>query len=181
MSQAIRIQLKKAPAVYDYAASKFFGDPAIPGVWQETFSEDEIFFGQLRLSEVAPFDPEGRLPHTGYLYFFLDTAYFPYGLSLRYFDGEPDTLFGEFNEADPAYAHLNQAFLMSFSPCEEDADGNRLFGTPSSDCEGDAPLLLQFDPLDTPTGFLEEIDGYAYIFCDTAHGFGGATFVMDRS
>ena len=41
---------------------------------------------------------------------------------------------------------------------------------------------MQFDPLDEPTGFLGEIDGYAYFFFgegDERHG--GVRFIVDRS
>ncbi len=182
MPNAIRIRLERAPADYDLGASKFFGDPTVPAAWVERFAEDIVFFGQIRLSDIAPHDPAGRLPHTGYLYFFLDVAQYPYDIWVDYYDGEPDALIEEFNEAEPAFAHLNQAFLMSFSPCGEDEDGTRLFGRPSSGYEADAPLLLQFDPLDTATGFLEEADGYAYVFYDPAAGLDGAAeLVVDRS
>ncbi len=182
MSQAIRIKLEKAPETYDYGASKFFGDPTVPEAWVERFSEDILFLGQIRLSEIAPYDTEGRLPHTGYLYFFLDTAQYPYDVWIEHYDGEPDTLVEAFNEFDPEFEHLTQAYLMSFSACEEDEDGTRLFGIPSSGYEEEAPLLLQYDPLDEYTGFLDEIDGYAYIFYDPAEGLDGATqWIIDRS
>lgn len=47
---------------------------------------------------------------------------------------------------------------------DEDYDGTKLFGIPSFEPDDDGELLMQFDPLDEPTGFLEEIDGYAYFF-----------------
>ncbi len=183
MRKAIKIKLEKAPQEYDFGCSKFFGDPTIPSAWQERFAEDIVFFAQLRLEELAPYDRENRLPHTGYLYFFLDTAQYPYDVWVDYYDGEPDMLVEQFNEAVPEFEHLNQAFIMSFAECDEAADGTRLFGVPSSGCEAEEPLLLQFDPLDVPTGFLEEIDGYAYIFyaTDKADLNGAANFVIDRS
>ncbi len=51
--------------------SKFFGDPVVPYGWQEMFSDDVIFFAQIKLSDIALLDTENKLHHTGYLYFFL--------------------------------------------------------------------------------------------------------------
>lgn len=34
-------------------ASKLFGAPVLPAVWLEMFFEDIIFFGQIRLSDIA--------------------------------------------------------------------------------------------------------------------------------
>ncbi len=185
MKKAIKIKLQPAEGEYDYGASRFFGDPAVPNAWVDRFAEDIIFFGQIRLSDIAELDTEGRLPHTGYLYFFLDTAQYPYDVWVDYYDGEPDTVIEEFNECDPEFAHLNRPFMMSFESCDPHEEGNRLFGVPSSGYEPDeeVPLLLQYDPLDTYTGFLDEVDGYAYIFYDMKKDGtdGAAHFVIDRS
>ncbi len=187
MSKAIKIHLSKAPETYDFGASKFFGDPTIPAEWQDRFAEDIVFLGQIQLSDIAAYDPENRLPHKGYLYFFLDTECYPYDVWVDYYAGEPNMLLQEFNQAIPEFEHLSQAFLMSFAICDADEDGTRLFGNPSSgyepDEESDEQLLLQFDPLEVATGFLEEVDGYAYIFYDTKRDpLDGATeFVIDRS
>ncbi len=176
--KAIKISLTKAPKEYDYGASKFFGAPTLPREWEDRFDESVIFFAQIRLEDIVPYDKENRLPHTGYLYFFIDTACDPYEVWIEHYDGEPDMLVEDFNELVPEFSHLNQAFLMAFSLCDEGADGTRLFGVPSSGYEEDdgTPLLLQFDPLDEYTGFLDSVDGYAYIFYDTeAESLDGAS------
>ena len=36
----------------------------------------------------------------------------------------------DFNEAEVQFAHLNEDWLMSFEPADEDFDGTRLFGVP---------------------------------------------------
>ena len=74
---AIGIHIKKADGNHDYRASKFFGAPVIPAEWQDRFAEDILFFGQIRLSDIAPLDTENKLPHTGYLYLFLDVEMYP--------------------------------------------------------------------------------------------------------
>ena len=180
---AIGIKIKKADGEHDYGASKFFGAPAVPAEWQDRFSEDVIFFAQIRLSDIAELDTENKLPHTGYLYLFLDVEMYPYPEAWAYYyDGEPQVVIDDFNEAEPQFAHLNEDWLMTFEAVDEAADGMRLFGVPSSGYETDAELLLQFDPLAADTGFLEEIDGYAYLFFGEGKDrVDGIRFVIDRS
>ena len=88
MGKAIKITAKKAPEPYDLGASKFFGTPTVPLAWDGDFYEDEIFFCQIKLSDIAHLDTENRLPHTGYLYIFLHTEDGKYhlGADVRYHD-----------------------------------------------------------------------------------------------
>ena len=179
---AIGIKIKKAEGKRDLGASKFFGAPVLPDGWLEMFSEDIIFFAQIRLSDIAELDTENKLPHTGYLYIFLDIEMFPYQAMAYYYDGEPNVVVDDFNEAEPQFAHLNEDWLMSFEPVNEDFDGIRLFGVPSSDYETDEELLLQFDPLAENTGFLDNIDGYVYFFFgEGKYRIDSIRFGIDRS
>ena len=73
MSKAIKIVAKKAPKEHDISESKFFGIPTVPLAWEGDFDDDELFFCQIRLSDIARLDTENRLPHTGYLYIVLHT------------------------------------------------------------------------------------------------------------
>ncbi len=183
MSRAIKITLTEAGENYDLTASKLFGAPVIPEPWEDRFAEDIIFFGQIRLSDIAELDTENRLPHTGYLYIFLDTEMFPYTAWVDHYDGPPPRLvIDDFNEVEPRFAHLNRAFLMSFEAADEDYDGTRLFGIPQTDIDDDSELLMQFDPLDNNTGFLSEMDGYAYFFFGKeGERLDEVRFVVDRS
>lgn len=168
MSNAIRIKTKKAPETYDLGASKFFGTPTIPLAWEEDFYEDELFLCQIRLSDIAALDKENRLPHSGYLYIFLYTEDGDYRLSadVRYFDGEPELAYDDFNATVEGYEEYTEAYLMEFEKAEEDADCTRLFGVPSDWNYEDEPpkLLMQFDPLDSEMGFLDALDGFLYFF-----------------
>lgn len=168
MSNAIRIKLSKAPDGYDLSDSKFFGTPTVPLAWEEDFYEDEIFLCQIRLSDIAELDGEELLPHSGYLYVFLHTEDGEYDLhaDVRYFDGEPELAIDDFNAAVEGYEKFNSAYLMEFSAADEDYDGTKLFGIPSDwNYEGELPrMLLQYDPLDNDTGFLDFLDGYVYLF-----------------
>ena len=165
---AIGIKVKKAPGAYDLGASKFFGTPTVPVAWEADFSEDEIFFCQLRLGDIAPLDPENRLPHTGYLYVFLHTGDNGWDLKadVRYYNGEPEMAIDEFNAAVPGYEQYSDAWLMEFAVVAEDADCTRLLGVPTDWNYGEKPprLLLQYDPLDSEMGFRDTMDGYLYLF-----------------
>ena len=180
--RAIGIKIYKPTGNYDLGASKFFGAPVMPAEWQNMFSDDVIFFAQIRLSDIAELDTENRLPHTGYLYLFLDVEMYPYQALAYYYDGEPNVVIDDFNEAEPQFAHLNEDWLMTFEATDEAAEGIRLFGIPSSGYEGDGELLLQFDPLAADTGFLDNIDGYAYFFFGKYRSdIDAIGFAVDRS
>ncbi|MBQ8861296.1 MAG: hypothetical protein IJ021_00980 [Clostridia bacterium] len=168
MSKAIGIKVKKAPEGYDLGASKFFGTPTVPLAWNGDFYEDEIFFCQIKLSDIAELDKENRLPHTGYLYIFLETDGGIYHLKsdVRYYDGEPELAIDDFNTAVEGYEQYNDAYLMEFYEADEGADGIRLLGVPSDWAYGDEPpkLFMQYDPLGNKMGFLDNLDGFVYFF-----------------
>ena len=112
MGKAIKITVKKAPEGYDLGASKFFGTPTVPPAWGGDFYDDEIFFCQIKLSDIAELDRENRLPHTGYLYIFLHTEDGKYhlGADVRYHDGESELAIDDFN-ADWESAYGNVGIL----------------------------------------------------------------------
>lgn len=167
-NQAIAIRVKPAEDGYDLGASKFFGTPTIPHQWQEDFDEDEIFFCQIRLADIAALDTENKLPHTGYLYVFLHTEDGKYHLraDLRYYDGEPDMALEGFNAVVEEYASYTDAWLMEFSHVAEDEVCTRLFGVPGDWNYAEQPpqLLMQYDPFDNDMGFLDSLDGFVYFF-----------------
>lgn len=184
MKKAIKITLKKAESHDDVTASKLFGAPVLPVEWKDRFYDDTIFFGQIRLADIAELDAEHRLPHTGYLYLFLDTESYPYTPIVEHYDGEPNLVIEDFNDFVLEFSHLNQAFLMSFEECEADYYSSKLLGVPcpQSELEDEREVLLQFDPLDVATGFLEEVDGYAYFFFgEDGADFEHVTFEIIRS
>jgi len=166
MRNAIGIKVKKAPEGYDLGASKFFGTPTIPLEWQEDFYDDEMFFCQISLADLAGLDREKRLPSTGYLYVFIHTGDGAYDLraDVRYYDGEPQLALDDFNGVVADYEKFTEAYLMEFYEADEGADCTRLFGLPSDWNYEDEPpaLLMQYDPLDSDMGFLDHLDGFIY-------------------
>ena len=87
MTKAIGIKVKKAEGEHDLGASKFFGTPTLPSGMAEAFKDTEIFFCQIRCRDIAEAgliaENDERIPHSGYLYVFLDTAEYPYRASER--------------------------------------------------------------------------------------------------
>ena len=165
---AIGIKVKKAQGDYDLGASKFFGDPTVPMGWEDAFYDDEMFFAQIRLADIAHLDTENKLPHTGYLYLFIHTEGGHYDLlaDVKYHDGEPEVVLDEFNAQVEGYEQFGEAYLMEFAQVDDDEICTKLLGNPSDWNHEEAPpkMLLQFDPLDNDMGFLSFLDGFVYFF-----------------
>ncbi len=168
MSKAIKITLSKNPREEDLCRSHFFGTPVIPLSWDEEFEEHIAFLGQIRLADIAELDPEGRLPHEGTLYFFIDTEVAPYDVWVEYTRIEPLKAVDDFNAYDHIMGQLTEEYYMSFGECDENEDCTRLFGNASL-CfdEHSEPLLLQIDGQDMPenAGYLRNNIDFAHIFC----------------
>lgn len=75
---AICINPVKTPeAEIPVGSSKFGGHPDLPEGFQWPYRDEGyplLFLCQFNLSEVAPYDLEGKLPHEGMLYFFYDVG-----------------------------------------------------------------------------------------------------------
>ena len=146
--------------------SKFFGDPVLPGDRAEPFGSETILFCQIRLEDIAELDTGGKLPHSGYLYVFLDTENEAFLPELVYHDGEPDTVFDRFNDIGGEYTELTRGWAMEFFPAGEEEEGLRLLGYPSDWPYAESPpeLFMQYDPLASDMDFISYINGYMYLF-----------------
>ena len=167
---ALHLKLKKAEGEYDFGTSKFLGSPTLPEEWLEDFEESVIFLLQIRLDEIKDLDEDNLLPHTGYLYIFLDTSEGEYNLVpiVRYYPGEPTHVLNEFNGIVDGYEEFIDDYLITFEKCDDGAPGNKLFGVPSdwNYMEESKRLLFQFDPLDSEMGLFDYLDGLFYFFFD---------------
>lgn len=168
---AIAVSVEKVVGEHDLGQSKFFGSPTVPSDWQDRFHDDIVFLAQIRLADIAEFDYDNRLPHTGYLYIFLDAEMYPSAqldVWVEYYPGEPDTVIDDFNIMSPISDGLNDDWIITFHYADVNEDGTKLFGFPSGAINenGDKPnLLLQYDPLNFDgVPFLNNLDGYAYVF-----------------
>lgn len=171
MAKAIGMKFVQPQGEYDPAQSRFFGDPAIPAWMEAEIEEEEVFLAQIRLSDIATLDTENILPHEGWLYFFIKaedgSAWTPKQAVVRYSKGEPEVVLVDFNAESNIPDKMNETWLIEFETAEEeDGSGMKLLGVPFDWNYADpAPLLLlQYDPLDSPSSFLEEMDGVAYFF-----------------
>ena len=97
---AIRIRTKKAEGNYDVGLSKMLGNPVLPEGIDESLPSTAMFLMQIRLEDIKDLDEENVLPHTGYLYFFLDTENGPYSLTpiVIFYNGEPTHHIDGFND-----------------------------------------------------------------------------------
>lgn len=168
---AIRIKTKKAEGDYDQGLSKMLGNPVLPEGLEETLPSTVMFLMQIRLEDIKDLDKDNILPHKGYLYFFLDTEDSVYNMKpiVIYYDGEPTNLITGFNEVVDECEKYNQDFLIEFEKCEDEADGNKLFGHPADwqYQETTDQLLFQLDPLaDGEMDLFSTFDGYLYFFFD---------------
>ncbi len=185
MNKAIGIRLHDITGSAEPDCSKFFGSPAVPSEWLDSgvLGDDTIFLCQIRCEDTAELDPENALPHTGYLYFFLDVSEYPYRPLVLHTEKQPDTIIDDFNESVEGYEHLTHEMKMSFEPAELSAGGMKLLGTPADWSYGEPypKVLLQYDPLEADLGFLDEIDGYAYFLFKENGGLSDIEFIVERS
>ena len=175
---AIRVREIEERTTEELLCSKFFGIPALPLAWKDDFDEDVLFFCQICLEDIAPWDTENRLLHTGYLYVFLDISGGRYAMKpiVRYSAAPPEMVIDDFNAEIDEFGDVQTAWAMEFAPAANDKDCTRLFGVPSdwNYAENAPALFMQFDPLDSGMDFLQETDGYLYLF------FGKDEKKMDR-
>lgn len=101
LQASIRIEADTAPeAEIGRGASKFGGTPDLPAgtQWPELEGRPLAFIGQLRLSDIAPYDADGLLPHSGVLSFFYDASEQPWGFQVSDWGGWRVL----YHEVDPA-------------------------------------------------------------------------------
>lgn len=153
---AIKINLKKTERVL-FCASKWWGDPDMPEnmeyptveITDEDGEKDSYpltFICQINCEDIAPFDPEGRLPHEGMLYFFgaIDEYLGYEGVThngigewpkgefvVKYAKSINFETFQSCILVDDEDQPLTEPELeMEFSQCDDKADGFKLLGLP---------------------------------------------------
>ena len=170
----------------DESCSKFFGKPTLPECLMNEYPDDSAFIAQIRLSDIKDLDPENRLPHEGYLYFFLDAEMYPsydlYAL-VDYVNEEPKFIVDDYNECGPIEG-LTDTYVITFEKVDGSYNGTKLLGSPSDyidEYDDKPPLLLQYDPYEFDVPFLAFLDGYAYFFMGEEDKFYHAKFEVSYS
>lgn len=188
INYSIAMNVRKAVGKYDISQSKFFGSPTIPHEWQDRFHDDIVFFAQIRLADIALLDTDNRLPHSGYLYFFLDAEMYPsdnLDMWVEYYPGEPDMVIDDFNTCSPIPVGLCDDYLISFGYAPSDSDGTKLLGVPSAVTDNpiNENLLLQYKTSDFDNvPFLKNADGCAYVFFgDDEKDYDAVTYKVERN
>ena len=129
-----------------YGESKWWGFPDLPdGLdWPtvqadddgELFDDPLTFICQIKCSELAPFDPEGRLPHEGMLYFFA---------ALDYFLGDMDAF-----TAPGMGEWPSEYFRVLYSPVSEGLNTHTLFYDEEDEIPAcPAPEAIRFEMPDS--------------------------------
>ena len=184
---AIRIKTRRAEGEYDLGASKMLGNPVLPESIMNELPETAAFLMQIRLEDIKDLDVDNLLPHTGYLYFFLDVEDGLYSMKpiVKYTTEEPTTHVDGFNDIVEGFENYNHDFLIEFEKCDEFDEGNKLLGRPNDWQYAQEPeqLLLQIDPLADPEmGLLDYLDGFLYFFFgEDMRDFSQVQFVEDIS
>lgn len=167
---AIKMSLRKANENDDPQASKFFGNPTTPLHFEDDIEDNEVFIAQINLQDIKDLDIENKLPHEGFLYFFIETDdESPYSYKkakVRYTNKEIKQVIDDFNLCSPISEGLNESWIIEFSLCDDDDTGHKLLGNPYDYNYEDSPeLLMQFDPLETEgLDFMSSLDGFIYFF-----------------
>lgn len=152
---AISINLRKSERIL-FCGSKWWGDPDMPENMEyptiqveddgETFDYPLTFVCQINCEDIVPFDPEGKLPHEGMLYFFaaLDewlgyesmtqngVGEWPKGhFVVKYAKAINFETFRSCILVDDEDNSLTDPELeIVFSECADDAEGHKLLGIP---------------------------------------------------
>lgn len=149
---AIRIDLAKTVKPL-FCESKWWGDPDMPADMEYPMMKVEgdedyplTFICQIRCEDIAALDPEGLLPHDGMLYFFaavdeyagydspvhLGIGEWPKGsVVVKYTKSINMETFQSFIMVDDDDQPVtDEALEMSFSSCDDQADGIKLLGIP---------------------------------------------------
>ncbi len=169
----------------DESCSKFFGRPCLPESMQNPYPDDGVFFAQIRCEDIKELDPECRLPHEGYLYFFLDAEMYPSDqlyMMVDYSLEEPKYVIDDYND-ECNIKGLTDTYVITFEKVDAGYEGTKLLGYPSNDVDDSderTGLLLQYDPLEFDVPFLSTLDGYAFVFFgeEEKSKFSGADYVV---
>lgn len=144
---AIKLTVKETDRVL-FCGSKWWGDPDMPEAMEYPMTEDYplTFVCQINCEDIAKYDPEGKLPHEGMLYFFaaLD-QWLGYESPLENGIGEwPKGHFVVKYAKEINFETFRSCIMVDeddnpitepereieFSECADDADGIKLLGVP---------------------------------------------------
>ena len=182
---AMKVRKVEPGEEIDEGCSKFFGSPTVPESLKDPYPDDGVFFAQIRCEDLGDLDPECRLPHEGYLYFFLDAEMYPSDdlyMMVNHTLEEPKYILDDYNE-ECNIKGLTDTYVITFEKVDAGYSETKLLGYPSNDVDDNGDrggLLLQYDPLEFDVPFLSTCDGYAFVFFGDGeeNKFSGADYVV---
>ncbi len=182
---AIKINLQETETEL-FCSSKWWGDPDLPADMEyptvqvtedgETFDYPLTFVCQIDCEDIAPLDPEGKLPHQGMFYIFAAIdEYLDYDAPYHNGLGEwarkmvvvkytkainMETFRSAILVDDEDQPLTQQPLKMTFEACEEQADCTKLLGAPFFEEVGrEMEGCLNFLQIDSDTAGLRFYDG----------------------
>lgn len=145
---AIQLSFKKTERIL-FCASKWWGDPDMPANMEyptievteegETYDYPLTFLCQINCEDLIPFDPEGRLPHEGMLYFFAAID------SWHGYDSPTQNGRGEWPKGHCMVKYAKAINFETFNTCMLTDDEDQSLTDPEleivfSECADDAPV-----------------------------------------
>lgn len=115
----INIEFSSLKSLGEDSGTHFFGSPMFTKKLAKTkFNKEELFVGQINLSDVKPFDRDDLLPDDGMLYIIYDV--FAHVYSLFYTDDEPTIFVDGFNKKLENFRYDNPLALGLIVASSED-------------------------------------------------------------
>lgn len=182
---AIRLELKRTERIL-FCGSKWWGDPDMPENMQyptievtedgESYDYPLTFLCQINCEEIAQYDPQGKMPHEGMLYFFAAADdYTGYESPVH----NPE---GEWPKGRIMVKYAKSINFEIFQTCMLVGDEDEQLTEPEleivfSQCDDDAEGIKMLS-LSVPEGYLEHIS-LLHLVSDSVAGLDFGTGALD--
>ena len=182
---AIRLELKRTERIL-FCGSKWWGDPDMPENMQyptievtedgESYDYPLTFLCQINCEEIAQYDPQGKMPHEGMLYFFAAADdYTGYESPVH----NPE---GEWPKGRIMVKYAKSINFETFQTCMLVGDGDEQLTEPEleivfSQCDDDAEGIKMLS-LSVPEGYPEHIS-LLHLVSDSVAGLDFGTGALD--
>lgn len=178
MGYGILMKIRKGCGDHFIGASKFFGAPLIPENIKDKV-RGLIFLCQIKLEDIAELDPDNLLPHSGYLYFFVDKKQSKPSPVVLYTNKQPDTALIAYN-AGKSNADIDADWPIIFEKCGEYDDGLRLLGKTKVSKFCEKKVLLQYDSMFSVYHFWDDTPTKIFFICKDYSRFDNCKIIVEK-
>lgn len=178
MGYGILMKIRKGCGEHFIGASKFFGAPLIPEDMKDKV-HGLTFLCQIKLEDIAELDPDNLLPHSGYLYFFVDKKQNKPNPVVLYTNQQPDTALIAYN-AGKSNADIDADWPIIFEKCGEYDDGLRLLGKTKVSKFCKKKVLLQYDPMFSVYHFWDDTPAKTFFICKDYSRFDNCKIIVEK-